>query len=94
MCQVICIVEYISSQIHTEQFKHDVLMHGYSGVLQYLIWKEARLEEDGTSEGEARRDKVKSYSKQALEHFVAAEEVSSKPCPALDVFIMAHSEVN
>lgn len=64
-------------------------------MLQYLMWKKAWLEQEGgASEGGARSEKIRSYSKQALEHFMAAQELSSKPCHAIDVFILAHSQVS
>lgn len=77
------------SQIHSDQFKSDAMVHGYSAVLQYLMWKK-----EVWLEGGAGTEKTKVLCKQALEHFVTVGEVSTKPCHAMDIFISTHSQVN
>ena len=86
------------SQISSEPFKSDGLVHGYSGVLQYLMWrKEAWLKQEGEGLSESDEcggsNKAKALSKQALQHFNSLISLDVPPSRSMDVFTAIHAQV-
>ncbi len=87
------------SQIGSDPFKCDAMVHGYSAVLQYLMWrKEAWLQGEGVwseeREGGGESTKAKAFSKQALQHFKTLGSLNAPPSREIDTFIATHSEVS
>lgn len=85
------------SQISSDPFKCDGMVHGYSAVLQYLMWRrEVWPQGEGVepSQGEDQSSRARAFSKQALHHFKTLESLGEPPSRAMDTFMAIYSEVS
>ena len=92
------------SQVSLEPFKSSPLVHGYCGMLQYILWKrehqqthtpiKPESDDDSESENGVKQSmKAQAYCRQALAHFDTLRllPIAEKDC--VNAFTVLHYKV-